>query len=460
MTSVLKEKGHCVDVFIEGLHDDIVSDICSFKPDLIGFTCITGDHRWVEKRSFQLKERVNVPIIVGGPHPTYFPEMIKMKGVDIICRGDGETVIAELTDKLDNGDDIGNISGLWVKQGDTVYENKLAPLVDDLDALPFPDRDIYQKYDFFKSDTELPICVSRGCPFDCNFCYNASKKRLYKGQKIVRIRSVENIMTEIRLLLAQKPTLSSVLFNDDNFGLNIPWFDKFCEQYAQFNGPPFFASIRADFITEKRVEQLKKANCFCLSIGVESGDAGLRAKILKKSIPDQKYIDAARLIKKHNIRLRTSNMCFLPEETIENSLKTVDLNRKMKVDYPWMYPLQPYPKTEIYQYAVEQGFLDSSFSFDDIDPLGLLESPLEAKLEDGKKIKVLHRLFYYSIRVPGFRYLLKFLVHVPNNILFELLYRVALLMTYAGYHQVGIMRALKISLQAQQLEKRKNWQTQ
>lgn len=456
ISSVLKQNGHSTDVFIEGLHKDIVKDICDAKPDIVGFTCITGEHRWVEKRVAEIKKYLDVPIIVGGPHPTYFPEMIEMENLDIVCRGDGENVVLELMNKTQNKESINNIQGLWVKADGKIHKNNLASLTEDINLFPFPDRDIYDKYKFFREETEIPVCISRGCPFNCTFCYNAAKKKLYAGQKVVRMRDVDNIISEVKLLRYKYPHIKSVIFNDDNLGLDSRWLDEFCEKYGEINGPSFFASIRADFITEERVKKLKKANCFCLSIGLESGNEEIREKILQKRIPNESYLNAARLIRKYGIRLRTSNMCFLPEETIGAAFETLDLNRRMKVQYPWVYPLQPYPGTEIYKYAVEHGFLNKDFSFDDIDPLGLLESPLMHNLKDGRKIKVLHRLFYYGVKVPGFIHLLKLLIFIPNNFIFDFFHRLAILTSYASYHQINIFRALKISLQAYRIEKEKN----
>ncbi|MFH1365792.1 MAG: radical SAM protein [Patescibacteria group bacterium] len=456
ISAVLKQNGYSTDVFIEGLHKDIVKDICDAKPDIIGFTCITGEHRWLEKRAAEIKKYLDVPIIVGGPHPTYFPEMVEIDNVDIVCRGDGENVVLELMNRKTNKQEINDIQGLWVKKDGKIYRNNLAPLVENIEKLPLPDRDIYDKYEFFRTETEIPVCLSRGCPFSCTFCYNAAKKKLYLGQKVVRLRSVDNIIAEIKSLFPKYPRLKSIIFNDDNLGLNLEWFNEFCWEYNRINGPPFFASIRADFINEERIEKLKKANCFCLSIGVETGNAEMRGRILQKKISDATYLRAAQLIRKNGIRLRTSNMVFLPGETIKDAFNTLELNKKMKVQYPWVYPLQPYPGTEIYDYAIGHGFLDKNFSFDDIDPLGLLESPLMLNLKDGRKIKVLHRLFYYGVKVPGFIHLLKLLIFIPNNFIFDFFHRLAILTSYASYHQINIFRALKISLQAYRLEKEKN----
>lgn len=443
LSSILKQNGCETEVFIGGEHKNIIEEICKAKPDLVGFTCITGEHRWVEKTAKLIKEKINVPIIVGGPHPTYFPEMINMEGIDMICRGDGEIVLLELVKKIQNGEKPKGIIGP-------------VPLIQNLDELPWPDWDIYQKYSFFREETEFPVCLSRGCPFNCSFCYNAAKKKLYAGEKTVRLRSADNIIQEMKVLKEKYGQIKMFVFNDDNLGIDLVWFRGFCKKYGDEIGLPFFASIRADFVTEETAASLKYAHCHVVSIGVETGNEMLRQKILQKNIPNEQYIKAARLIRKNGIKLRTSNILFLPGETLAMAFETLALNKKMKTDAPWIFTLQPYPGTEIYRYAVDNGFLGKDFSFDEIDPLGMIESPMRKNLKDGRQIKILQNLFYYGVKVPGFDYLLKFLVRLPNNFIFEGMHRLGILLSYASYHKMGLKQAFLSAWRAISVEGRKN----
>jgi len=456
LSAILRQNGCDTEVFIGGEHKNIVKEICAAKPDLIGFTCITGEHRWVQKTAMAIKKNINIPIIVGGPHPTYFPEMIEIEGIDMICRGDGENTVLELVNKLKNNEDICRIAGLWVKKDNQIYKNELAPLIQNLDELPWPDWDIYQKYSFFREEMEFPVCLARGCPFNCSFCYNAAKKKLYAGQKIVRLRSADNIIEEMKILREKYRRIKMFIFNDDNLGIDLIWFREFCKKYGNEIALPFFASIRADFVTEETAALLKYAHCHVVSIGVETGDIALRQKILQKNISNEQYIKAAYLIKKNNIKLRTSNILFLPGETLAMAFETLALNKKMKTDAPWIFTLQPYPGTEIYRYAVDNGFLGKDFSFDEIDPLGMIESPLMKNLKDGRQIKVLQNLFYYGVKITGFDYLLKLLVYIPNNFVFEGLHRFGILLSYASYHKMNFQQAFLSSWRAIGVERRKN----
>jgi hypothetical protein len=136
-------------------------------------------------------------------------------------------------------------------------------------------------------------------------------------------------------------------------------------------------------------------------------------------------------------------MLFLPGEDIKKALKTVDLNREMKADFAWAYTLQPYPGTDIYDYAVKNGYLSAAFQFDDIDPLGLLKPIIEVK--DKRKILVLHRMFYFAVHNSFIRKIINFLILFPPNPLFDALYSLALIKSYAEYHQVSFLRAFRIA---------------
>lgn len=449
ISSILKYYGHECDVFIAGLEKDVVRSVYDAQPDLVGFSCITGFHNWVEKMAINIKSVLNkIPIIVGGPHPTYFPEMINSEGIDIICIGEGEDAIIELAERIQRGEDYSNIKNLWVKKDGEVKKNPIGPLIEDLDSLPFPDHKIYHKYPYFMKSTEVPVSISRGCPYGCYFCYNAAKKRLYaSSKKYVRWRSVEKVIAELQMLKKEYPHMKSVIISDDIIGFNKTWITEFSKEYREKINLPFFASIRADIADEYTITKLKEANCFCLSIGVETGNEDMRRNILGKNIKNSTLIEAGKLIKGAGIKLRTSNMFFLPSETIGDAFETVKINILMKTDYPWAYILQPYPKTRVYEYAMENKFLNESYSIDDIDPLGLIENPI--KLKDDKKIWVIQRLFYYAVKIPGFIYLLKALVYIPKNFIFDFLQRLAILISYGSYHQVSIFRALRVALEAQ-----------
>src|SRR3989339_150135 len=173
LSSIIKADGHQCELFIEPFEDDIYTALKLYQPDIVGISMITGTDKWVLYRATQIKKMFpQVIIILGGPHPTYFPDIINESVVDIIARGEAELSFPELLHRLENRKEISDIFGLWVKKNGQIHRNDFAPLVEDLSSLPYPDYELYQKYNFFKEQTEIPFNTTRGCPFQCSFCYN------------------------------------------------------------------------------------------------------------------------------------------------------------------------------------------------------------------------------------------------------------------------------------------------
>lgn len=445
LSAVLKSAGHDCEVFVEPFEKAMLKAVQSYAPDIAGFSVITGTHQIVLHKASLLKRLLpKTPVILGGPHPTYFPEIINEPAVDLVARGEAEISFPEVLNRMQNKKDYTNVQGIWVKKNGNVYRNEVPALVEDLATLPFPDHRLYQKYGFYRVQTEAPFVTIRGCPFHCSFCYNHLKARLYKNKgQYVRLRPVENIINEMEMCREFYPKMRSVVFHNDIIGIDKKWLEDFCQAYSRRINLPWFTSIRADSIDEFVVAQLKKARCFCLSIGVETGNEYLRSHILGKKISNQQYLKAAALVHGAGIKVRTSNMFFLPGENLEKAIETVDLNRKMHADFAWAYTLQPYPNTDIHKYAVKNGYLSANFGPNDIDPLGLIK-PL-CRTKDMKKIFVVQRFFHFFVHSKVAHKLLRFLIHFPPNPIFDMFLYFSLIKNYAEYHNISFFRALYIA---------------
>jgi radical SAM superfamily enzyme YgiQ (UPF0313 family) len=169
---------------------------------------LTGVHHSIEKLAVTIKRQLNIPIIVGGPHPTYSPEMIFGDGIDIICQGEGELALLELADALEHDRDVTKIRNLHVKtRNGTVHRNDLRPAVP-LDELPFPDRELYYKYPFLRDMPMKRFISSMGCPYPCTFCHEPVIRDLYKKNtqsEYVRRKSVARAVAEIKYIKDQRP---------------------------------------------------------------------------------------------------------------------------------------------------------------------------------------------------------------------------------------------------------------
>lgn len=356
LSAALKMHHHQTEVFI-GNGKKIIQEIVRYKPDLLAFSCTTEMETWCIKIASKVKEQIPVKVILGGPHPTFFPEVIKEEPVDIICRGEGDQAIIDIANMLDKGSYLTNIANCWFSVDGKIVKNDLRPLIEDLNSLPFPDRDIYRKkYPSLRTST-LSVFTGRGCPFDCTYCFNKTLKELYcnKGA-YVRKRSIDSVISEIKKAESNKK-IRTVYFCDDTFFINKKWLKEFAVRYKQQVNIPYICLLRIEQIDEESAALLKISNCQRVFFGIESGSESLRFKILNRHITDKQIIEAGRLLKKYSIPFRTYNMLGLPGETMEDAFKTVELNIVIKTDYPWCSLFYPYPGTELGSYVAQNNLI-------------------------------------------------------------------------------------------------------
>lgn len=417
ISALLKKHGHDCRLFILSEHKDYLQELMDYDPDLIGFSTMTGPHRWVLEIASEIKSQVNKPVLLGGPHPTFFPEVIHDPPVDMICLGEGEFTVLELAEKLDKGEDISHIQNLWVKRDGQIIKNNLRPLAENLDELPFPDRTLYDDCKILRSVPAMKFLTGRGCPYRCTFCFNHKFNELYRGLgRIVRKRSVDRLIQEIKET-AEKYKLKLIRFSDDTFTGNRRWLLEFLPKFKDKIDLPFTGLAHANEIDEEVVEALKSSGCLNIYFGVETGDEDLRNQILKKNLTNKQIISTARLLRRYKLKFGTYNMFGLPHETLALAFETINLNRHLKPDYTINNIFQPYPKTEIADYAVDQGLFDPNIEYLDTMNEG---SILQIKEID--QIVNLSRFAYLAIKFPVLIPFIKVLIKLPPNRLFKMVF--------------------------------------
>jgi anaerobic magnesium-protoporphyrin IX monomethyl ester cyclase len=375
----------------------ILRKLREFRPDFICFTCTTSDHGHLLSLAGKLKEIFHVPFIWGGPHPTFFPDIIKEQGVDIAVRGEAEHILPAL---IDDPSDLTRASCSFKKDDGIVVINPTGHLIHDLDALPYPDRGLYRKFYKHLPYSALMVVAGRGCPFNCSFCYNRTLKRIFsedlRAGKYVRLRSVAHVIGELEDFIQRFGRPRYIKFMDDTFIFNRKWTLAFLDAYRTRVDIPFTCLGRADLMDEKIAEAMQCAGASCFMWAVETGNEKLRREVLKKNITDAQVRECGALLNKYHIPFRTYNMMGLPGETVDDALATVIINREIKNRFPLCTIYDPYPETELAEIAAAQGLLNQPITSDTFGKIQYVSSLLKVD----PRILRIQMLFFYFVRFP------------------------------------------------------------
>lgn len=374
LASICKKQGHqtsLIDSTFGISEPEILNKAKRFSPDLIAITTATNDFDYACKIASLLKQNFKSPIIAGGFHPTIAPEEVISKDCfDIVCVGEGEKALIALIKSLEQGKINTKIKNLWFKKTNKkgkliIIKNPLGALIQDLDNLPFPDRELfnYDKYLNWNHKT-LSVISTRGCPYQCSYCINHLLTKMYEGKgKYVRFRSIDNIFTEIKQALDMYgENIKNIEFYDDTFTLDEKRINEFCKRYPKEIGIPFNINARVNAVNPKLLKSLKKAGCVRVSIGVEAGDSKIRNNILKRNMTDEQIINTFKSARQAGLKTYSFNMIGLPFETKQTIKKTIELNRKCQPDFVGVSIFNAFKGTEIYDLCKKNNLLKQNYS--------------------------------------------------------------------------------------------------
>lgn len=349
---------------IAGFFEDsefILSQIQAAKPDLIAFSVVTDDYKWALKWARRLKERLGTPIVFGNTHPTFHPELVLGQAcVDYVVRGEGEWTLLELVESLEGKRAARDVLGLGFKENGGIVVNPMRPLIEDLDILPFPDKDLYYGAMPYLN-LGYTTLSGRGCPYRCTFCDNNTSMKLYqsgvsKKQRWTRRHSPEYMVREI-LWAREKYRIHHVRFNDEDFSYDKRWLREFCTLYKDKVGLPYFAWVYPNTIDEEMARLLAESGCEAVEMGIQSGSEALRREILHRKTADGQIVKAARLLRQAGIRVTVDVIIGLPTETKADLDSTVELLAATRPWHLFAFWLRYYPSTEILAMAKERRLL-------------------------------------------------------------------------------------------------------
>jgi anaerobic magnesium-protoporphyrin IX monomethyl ester cyclase len=422
LSSVVKQAGHETELAVIN-DEDVVAIARRFQPDVVAHSLHTGVQPFHLSLNSRLKQEMAFFAAFGGPHPTFFPEIIEDRDVDGVCLGEGEGALLHLVERLQAGRSPGDLQNWWIRDDGHVERNSLAPLVEDLDTIPFPDRELLRpKEHLLKYPGQRSIMTARGCPYRCSYCFNHAYVKLYGGKgNRVRRRSVDNVVEEA-LQLKSDYGAQFIYFADDTFNLMDGWLAEFAEKYPRKVGLPFLCNIRANVVNEERMRAIAQAGAYSVCMGIETGNEELRNTVLKRGMTDEQIYRAASIVHDLGLRLYTTNMLGNPGSSLEHDFETVRINQAIKPHATSVTLLQPYPRTEIRDYAASLGLIEGTV--EDIPWSYARSTVIKMEPKQRRQVENLHHLFGLLVQVPWLTRPSRFLIKLPLTRLYLLFYMV------------------------------------
>lgn len=368
LSAVLEKKGHQTTlVFDPALFDDkyyleikplakllkyknLVKDVFKSRPDIILFSVFSDCNKWALNIARQIKKRKNVPVIFGGIHPTSVPhKSIQEDCVDYVIVGESEDALVELLTSLEKNKMDGNkvkedIPNVWLKKKGKVFSNPVRPLNQNLDALPYPNKDLFKRHVPFR---HYMIATSRGCLFACSFCCHNFLRKLYAKDagRYVRRRSPEHVLGELREA-KKKYKFKFVSFEDDIFTYDKKWLREFLPKYKQEINVPFRAITHPLHVDEEIAFLLKKAGCYKLEIGIQTFNEEIKRKMMSRIETNEDIVNALKACSKFKLNFFVDHMFGFGESEKELKHATLIYNkyRPTRITCYW---LQYFPETAV-----------------------------------------------------------------------------------------------------------------
>lgn len=367
ISAVLKTHGHrtLLLVLSRETTNAVTKFLEDFQPDLICLTAVATEYPFIARIAREIKKNhPSIYLLAGGPHVSLNPEQAISGAFDAACIGEGEYSTLELVKQLEKGKIPSGIANLWIKHVKEIEKNPSRPFFQDLDLLPFPDREMWQEWIDPESTKKHVLLIGRGCPYLCTYCCNHALRKLQSGNYI-RFRSPENILKELNKLVADFPEMEEVYLEIETFTANIKWAIDMCTLLEKYNNsisrPLSFGvnlRITPNVNLEPLVAALKNANFTFINIGLESGSERVRKEILNRNYSNHEVIRAVSLLRKYGLKINFYNMIGIPGETLADFRETIRINRQCQPDENLLSIFFPYPGTELYRICKEHKLLD------------------------------------------------------------------------------------------------------
>ncbi|MBI5873614.1 MAG: B12-binding domain-containing radical SAM protein [Candidatus Omnitrophica bacterium] len=348
---------------LKKIENSMLDEFKKIKTRLVGIAFYTPEYSEVFDLARSLKKiDPAVKIVVGGIHPTFYPQEVlseKDCPIDFCVIGDGEITAYELVKAInERKDDLSSIAGIayFDKQRGEVIITKPRQLCDDLDQVSYPAYDLIDM-DYYTNASPyairgcflrcMYILATRGCPSQCTFCVAKKLRDSMGSGTYCRWRSADSLINELKGL-KDTYNIDSFWFVDDLFTLNKKLVFDFCDGLKKNRlGLLWGCSSKVSTLDEEIIRKMAESGCIQIDFGVERGsDKALKS--IKKGITVEKIVDVFSLCHKYDVRTFANFLVNLPHETEEDLNDILMLARILKSEIVSFNIFTPYPGTEIY----------------------------------------------------------------------------------------------------------------
>lgn len=338
--------------------DQFKREVKQKEPKIVGISAETLTYKNALKVAETVKkENPEILTVMGGPHVTFLAEeTLRNPQVDVVVRREGEMTMKEIARRLlrENGD-LGNVKGITYRREGHIISNPERPLIEDLDSLPFPARELFPLDRYRVPGT---LITSRGCPSKCIFC---SAGAMYGGR--YRVRSPENVSSEVHHMI-EKFNFDKFFIADDTFTVFRDRTRKICRSISDLN-VQWFCESRVNTVNKEILKEMAESGCRVIQYGVESGSQ----KILN-SIRKGITVEQVRKAVKWSVEVGIIPVCSFMVPHPEDTLETIEETRKFMEELKSLGALvvvsltTPFPGTYLYDHAEELGL---KFILEDTD---------------------------------------------------------------------------------------------
>ncbi|MBU2505092.1 MAG: B12-binding domain-containing radical SAM protein [Candidatus Omnitrophica bacterium] len=353
LSSYLKK--HLPGTIVKIVSAEISSELDSFKPDIVGISAVTQNFGIATRYAKEAKDKGYL-VVLGGVHISTLPESLP-KYVDVGVISEGEQTFLEILRRYPQTD-FESIEGVvfW-KDDTTLTTTSPQELIEDLDSIPFPDRDA------LRLGKHAYIMTSRGCPFKCRFCSSAR----FWGR--ARFASAEYVANEISLLV-QEMGIKRITIYDDLFTAKKPRLRRLVELLEEkqiTSRVKFSCHSRVDITDEEIISLLKRMGVVSIGFGLESGNERVLQFLKGESIHLLDSVRATRLAKKYGLFVNGSFIIGSPDETEEEILDTYNFMKKLPLDLVDVYVITPFPGTYFWEIASRKQLVSHDMNWDKLN---------------------------------------------------------------------------------------------